>query len=218
MKDMKKVKDLTGQRFGRLVVIGIDPDSVRKTYWYCRCDCGNTKKVRSDSLQSGRIRSCGCLKKEQDKENLINDSIRKSSAYGEKVGTTRLYHIWSAMKGRCKNPHDARYHRYGGRGISVCEEWSEDFGSFRKWALENGYDDSLTIDRIDNDGCYEPSNCRWVTQKQQSNNRSTNIKITIGNSTRTLKEWCTIFDVDASVVYQRYKRNGFTGIDDLFNK
>lgn len=208
---MKKVKnDLTGQRFGRLTVIGVDDRDTRKTYFYCQCDCGNVKSVRSDSLISGAIRSCGCLKQEQDRINLeANHSHRMSG--------TRPYWIWQGMKKRCYNPHDIRYDRYGGRGITVSDEWREDFSAFYEWSLQNGYADNLTIDRIDNDKGYSPDNCRWSTMKEQSMNRSTNINIRIGNATKTLTEWCEIFSVDSKTVFARYYRGNARTIDDLFN-
>lgn len=206
-----RYKDLTGQKFGRLTVIGLNDTDTRKTYWICQCDCGNIKTVRSDSLQSGAVRSCGCMKKEQDKENL-------SKNHKHKMSGSRLYEIWQGMKSRCYNVHDARYSRYGGRGIIVCDEWKNDFDSFYHWSIENGYDNSLTIDRIDNDKNYCPDNCRWADAKTQARNRSTNIEITIGNATKTLTEWCEIFDLDYKVVYAKYARNGYSSIDDLFNR
>jgi hypothetical protein len=130
---------------------------------------------------------------------------------------TRLYNIWVGLKGRCNNPNDARYDRYGGRGISVCEEWNTSFQSFYDWAISNGYSEDLTIDRIDNDGNYEPSNCKWSTNKEQCNNRVTNINIKIGNTTKTLTEWCEIFDVDIARTMARYHRDEFITIDRLFN-
>ena len=202
--------DLTGQRFGRLVVIGVDDRGTRKTYYNCQCDCGNVKSVRADSLLCGAIRSCGCMKKEQDRINLeANHSHRQSG--------TRLYQIWQGMKKRCYNPHDARYDRYGRRGIIVCDEWRENFQAFHDWAVQNGYNETLTIDRIDNDGSYCPDNCRWSSKEEQARNRSSNINITIGNATKTLTEWCEIFRVDYKMILARYKRNGFIGIDELFN-
>lgn len=218
MKDMSKVHDLTGQRFGRLTVIGIHDINTRKTYWVCQCDCGNMKIARSDQLLAGNTRSCGCMKREQDKKNLVNPNMQKTAEAGFKRGQTRLYTIWQNMRKRCNNPHDARYDRYGGRGIKVCDEWDNDYLAFHKWALENGYAEDLTIDRIDNDGNYCPENCRWATNMEQARNKSTNIKITIGNSTRTLTEWCEIFNLDFKNVVSRYNRNGFIGIDELFNR
>lgn len=208
---MKKVKnDLTGRRFGRLTVIGIDDRGTRKSYFWCQCDCGNMKSVRSDSLIAGAIRSCGCMKKEQDRINL-------EANHSHKMSGTRPYEIWQGMKKRCYNEHDARFGRYGGRGIIVCDEWRNDFNVFYEWALKNGYSDNLTIDRIDNDKGYSPENCRWVDQKQQARNRSSNIRIKIGNATKTLTEWCEIFELDMKTILARYKRNGFIGIDELFN-
>ena len=210
MKNMNRVHDLTGERFGRLVVIGLDDKNTRKTYWVCQCDCGETKTVRSDALLSGATVSCGCKKKEQNCKNLTAGKKHYMSG-------TRLYMIWQGMKARCYNVHNARYHSYGGRGITICDEWKNSFESFMKWAYENGYDDSLTIDRKDNDGNYEPQNCQWATIKEQVNNRRSNIKITIGNATKTLSEWCEIFEVDFNTVNARYHAHGFIGIDDLFN-
>lgn len=208
---MKNVKnDLLGRRFGRLVVVGIDDRGVRRTYYYCQCDCGNVKSIRSDGLLSGAVQSCGCMKREQDRTNL-------TANHKHKMSHTRPYEIWQGMKKRCYNPHDARYDRYGGRGITVCDEWREDFSVFYKWALENGYADNLTIDRIDNDKGYSPDNCRWADAETQCRNRSSNIKITIGNATKTLTEWCEIFEVDRATIQARYNRNGYMGIDDLFN-
>lgn len=210
MKKRNSVKDLSGQKFGRLSVIGLDDRSGRKTYWICQCDCGNVKSVRSDSLQAGCIKSCGCLKKEQDKVNLTaNHSHLKTG--------TRIYSIWQNIKGRCNNIHDAAYSRYGARGITVCEEWDKDFSAFYEWAMKNGYSDTLTIDRINNDDGYYPENCRWVTMKQQCNNRSSNIKITIGNATKTLTEWCEIFELDYRMILARYRRSDYISIDALFN-
>ena len=159
----------------------------------------------------GLIKSCGCLKKEQDKINLAGHHKHLKS-------NTNLYTIWQDVKKRCYNPNYKSYSRWGGRGITVCDEWKNDFMSFYKWSVENGYQDGLTIDRIDNNGNYEPSNCRWVTQKEQANNRSSNIDITIGNSTRTLKEWCEIFELDYKVVNARYHRSDCKTLDYLFSQ
>ena len=207
---MKKViHDLTGQRFGRLVVIGVDDRNTRKTYYYCQCDCGTVKSIRSDGLLSGAVQSCGCLHKEVATENVQQN-------HKHKMSRTRPYEIWQGMKRRCYNPNDARYDRYGGRGITICDEWREDFSAFYSWALANGYADNLTIDRIDNNKGYSPDNCRWADAETQCRNRSSNIKITIGNATKTLTEWCEIFEIDYRVVQSRYHNNKFRGIDDLF--
>lgn len=209
---MKKVKnDLTGKKYGRLTVLGVDDREGRKTYYCCQCDCGNIKIVRSDSLTAGTIRSCGCLKKEQDQINL-------TANHSHKMSGTRIYQIWQGIKDRCYNPHNTRFNYYGGRGITVCEAWINDFSAFYEWSIKNGYSKELTIDRINNDKGYSPDNCRWANQKQQSRNRNSNIKITIGNATKTLTEWCEIFELDYKTIYARYSRNGFASIDDLFNQ
>lgn len=206
----KLANDLTGKKFGKLQVVGVHDTGSRKTYYVCQCDCGNVKVVRADALTSGATKSCGCIKKKQDKTNLTANHRHKMSG-------TRLYNIWVGLKKRCNNPNDPRYDRYGGRGISVCEEWDKSFQSFYDWAISNGYSDDLTIDRIDNDGNYEPTNCKWSTNKEQCNNRVTNINIKIGNTTKTLTEWCEIFNVDIKRTMARYSRNGFVSIDRLFN-
>ena len=211
MKDKSKVHDLTGQKFGLLTVIGLAETDTRKTYWVCKCDCGNMKTVRSDSLLCGAIKSCGCIKRKQDEVNLTKNHRHKMSG-------TRIYSEWQGMKGRCYNKGNARYADWGGRGIEVCEQWRNSFESFYTWAMANGYQDNLTIDRIDNNGNYCPENCRWVGQQEQCRNRRSNINLTIGNSTRTLIEWCEIFQVDYANVNARYNRNKNATIDYLFNR
>ena len=168
---MAKFLDLTGQRFGKLTVIKFSKDvqsgKRKRKYWLCQCDCGNTKEVRTDSLTSGNVKSCGCLHIENSYKNL-------TSEYGFKpkyqIQNKRLYCIWYGMKQRCCNSENENYPRYGGRGITICNEWL-DFDNFAKWALSNGYTDNLSIDRIDNNGNYEPSNCRWVDIYTQANNK-----------------------------------------------
>lgn len=210
MKNLNRMNNLTGKTFGRLTVIGLDDRNSRHTYWVCQCRCGNIKVTRSDSLLSGRTKSCGCIKKEQDKINL---SQSRHNQFG-----TRIYAIWQNMKDRCSNEHNSSYYRYGGRGIQVCDSWKERFENFYDWALNNGYQDDLTLDRIDNDGNYCPENCRWTTMKEQCNNRRSNIQIKIGNTVKTLTEWCEIFQLDYKTINARYQRNGFVSIDELFNR
>ncbi len=169
---MGAFKDLTGQRFGRLVVIkrfGISPK--REAAWECLCDCGKTIISCSWNLRSGNTNSCGCLNSDEARKRFTTHNMSSS----------RLYVVWSAMKQRCYNPSHRAYKRYGGRGISVCDEWLHDFQAFYDWAIANGYDENAafqqcTIDRIDNDKGYTPDNCRWVDVKTQNNNKSNNRK------------------------------------------
>lgn len=213
-----KYKDLTGNKYGKLTVIKRDDSrKSRKAYWICQCDCGNIKSVRSDSLQGGNIRSCGCLKAEQDKINLKESEVKKKTQkFGRPFGKLRIHEIWANMKSRCYNKSDKRYSDYGGRGIYVCDEWKNDFFAFYSWSMENGYSDSLTIDRINNDDGYKPDNCRWITVREQANNRRSNINITIGNVTKTLKQWCEVFGVPYSRVYRRYELDPNRSVEELF--
>lgn len=209
---MRKLKDdLTGMKFGRLTVIGVHGCGERKIQYVCQCDCGGVKVTRADALKSGGCKSCGCLKKEQDRINL-------TANHSHKMSGSRIYSIWDGMKGRCYNKNNARYFDYGGRGIIVCDEWKNSFEKFYNWAIKNGYKENLTIDRINNDGNYEPKNCKWSTNEEQCNNRRSNIRIKIGNSTKTLKQWCDIFELDYKKIHRRYERNNYESIDRLFNE
>lgn len=205
----KRIKNLEGMKFGRLTVLGLSDKSNKKAYWDCICECGNTKAVRSDSLQNGTIKSCGCLKKEQDIKNLNRTTHNLSK--------TRIYKIWQGMKKRVLDTESPSYSNYGGRGIKLCEGWLE-FESFYKWAINNGYNTKLTIDRIDNNGDYTPPNCRWVDLQTQSRNRRTNIIIKIGNVSKCLTEWCEIFELDYKKVNARYNRNENITLDELFKQ
>ena len=158
---MSYIRDLTGQRFGRLVAVECVRGK-REAQWRCVCDCGNDTSVHSRSnLVNGVATSCGCYGRERKSE-----ANRTHGCTG-----TRLYRIWKAMHTRCLNPNSPAFKYYGGRGICICEEWRKDFAPFKEWAESNGYLDDLTIDRIDTNGDYSPSNCRWITMKEQNENK-----------------------------------------------
>lgn len=189
---------MIGLRFSRLVVV----EEANKTKdghkkWLCICDCGNKTIVDGRDLRRKKVQSCGCLLKEYAK------SQKNNLKHGE--NHKRLYSIWSGMKDRCKNSNNKNYKHYGGRGISVCEEWNN-YLTFKQWAMQNGYSDKQTIDRIDVNGNYEPTNCRWVTMQEQANNKRTSRKITYNGETHTIAEWGKIKGYSRSLIADRLKK------------
>ena len=173
-----KLEDLTNKRFGKLLVVSRDLTDKKRTRWNCICDCGTKKSILGSHLKRGLIISCGCKGKGYAK--YLNYTHGKSK--------TRLYSIWTSMKTRCLNKNSQGYKNYGARKIKICDEWKNDYNSFENWALNNGYQENLTLDRINNDGDYEPSNCRWATCKTQSNNTRRTIKIIYENELLSMKE------------------------------
>lgn len=167
----------------------------------CKCDCGNERTVRLYNLISGATKSCGCLAKE------ILIQRNKSNKYGSTHlrSRTRIYRIWCDIKQRCYNKKQIVYKWYGARGISMCDKWRNSFQDFYGWALQNGYNEQLTIDRIDANGNYEPSNCRWATSREQSRNKSSNIYVTINGETKVLKDWCYVYGISYATVQGRIR-------------
>ena len=180
--------DLTGQRFGMLTALEKVKLGHSKYKWKCKCDCGNMTYVRTGHLTSGNIKSCGC------------NHFKACVTHG--MANTRLYHIWCTMKARCNRPTSGKYDRYGGRGIKLCDEWQR-FEPFYEWAVSNGYSEELSIDRIDNDGNYEPDNCRWVKNKVQANNTSRVKRLTYQGVTHTYSEWSEITGIPHKVISKR---------------
>lgn len=169
---MNKIRDLQSQRFGRLMVIcNIKRRSNAGTIiWLCRCDCGNLKEIRSGDLVWGNIKSCGCLRIERSKEARRNDKVGLNFKHGDAVSgnEAKVYRSWKGIKARCLNPNEPAYKNYGGRGIKMCESWKNSYLAFKFWAMSHGYKEGLTIDRINNDGNYEPDNCQWLTRSENA--------------------------------------------------
>lgn len=183
---------LKGRKFGKLQVIGDPIKQGRRKYYLCQCDCGKVFSVRGDALITGNTKSCGCTRTITNART-GKRRVSTTRSGGRNSARNRLYHVWYGMKRRCENPQYSGYPHYGGRGIGVCEEWM-DFQNFYEWAMENGYDPNApnkrcTIDRIDVDGNYEPSNCRWADVKTQNNNRTNCVMLTYKGETHTVAEW-----------------------------
>lgn len=195
--------NLEGQRFGRLTVVSKVDGSRSK--WLCRCDCGNTKEVNASQLIKNGIVSCGCRERETWKL-----FIERTTTHG--MTDTVLYGKYCGMKQRCYNPNSEHYNRYGGRGITMCEEWRDSFEAFRDWAYENGYDENKkkweqTIDRINPDGNYEPSNCRWVDRKTQSRNKENTVWVNVNGNKISAREFAEMNNIDDFVfVFRRVKK------------
>lgn len=200
-KTRHSVENVVGKRFNYLTVVGIGHRVYRKNgnsviYYRCKCDCGNYTDVSIGDLKKGRIKACGC----------------KRDEYFEKVATmggesrTTLGSRWRSMKDRCYNPKNVAYKDYGGRGITVCDEWKNDFLSFKKWALSNGFSEDLTIDRIDVNGNYEPSNCRWVTFAVQSRNKRNNHYVFYKGKKMILTDAANTIGISPSALGRRLKK------------
>lgn len=198
---MGKRIDLTGQRFGRLVVEGFAyTNKHRRSMWVCKCDCGQEKIVDIQHLKNGLTKSCGCLKVDRCKERDFTHGYTG----------TRLYNIWCGMIDRTERSNNHAYKNYGGRGISICEEWRNSFEAFYQWAIRHGYQDGLSIDRIDVNGNYCPENCRWATAKTQANNMRRNAKFEYKGQTLTLQQWAERFHINKATLWNRLNVLGWS--------
>ena len=188
---VSKLIDLTGKKIGRLTVIGKHGHNKHgQLMWECLCDCGNKTVVVGQNLRRGMTKSCGC-----------NSHLPTTKTHG--MTGTVLHKRWLNMKSRCNNPNNKRYERYGGRGIKVCKEWENDFMAFYNWAISNGFEESLSIDRIDNNKGYSPDNCRWATPRQQANNTRRNIIVERDGEKVTLSDLCRNLGLNYRLVLSR---------------
>lgn len=188
-----RVEVVPNERYAKLTVVKeVEKAKTGARRILCKCDCGNLKIADFKNLRKGRIKSCGCLKKGPAKK-------------ADTIPRERLYKIRDDIIQRCENPNNDKFHRYGERGIKIYSEWRYSFPAFKEWALNNGYSDNLTIDRIDVNGDYEPTNCRWATSKVQANNKRNNVFITFNGETHTIAEWSDITGIRYGTLERRYK-------------
>lgn len=203
---MGRFKDLTGQKFDRLTVIKRAGTSKSgKVLWLCECSCGERNQITTttSNLITGNTKSCGCLAKES-----ASRTGKANTIHGDT--DTRLYRIFRGMKDRCYNSKNKDYARYGGRGIKVCEEWLNDYITFKKWAISNGYQEDLTIERKDFDKDYCPENCEWISMSQQQRNKSSNRVMTYNGESKILVEWDEQFHIPYNVLCARINERGHT--------
>ena len=202
MAGMERRENLSGRRFGRLLVLEfVQRNSHRQAVWLCRCDCGNTKEIPAQPLKRGESTSCGCLHRENH------------TTHGK--SKTRLYRVWREMHGRCYNPKNNRYALYGARGIKVCDEW-HDLATFCADVGEPPTPQHQ-IERDDNDGDYEPSNVRWATPKEQARNRRTTLRITYRGEEKSLAEWVELLGLNYHQVHRRITEYGWS-VEQAFNQ
>lgn len=203
----RKIKNIEGLKVGRLTVLSEYKRENGLTFWKCICNCENKsiKFIQYSNLISGKTTSCGCYQEE------LNHEVKHG------LSRTRLFRIWKGILKRCYDENNYAYSNYGGRGIRVCDEWLietdyEGLYNFYNWAMENGYSDELTIDRINVDGIYEPKNCRWSTYKEQNSNKRNNVYIEIEGESKSLAEWAEFTGIDIRMIHKRVKQ-GKKGLD-----
>lgn len=198
---MKEATDLIGCTFGSWTVLSRAQDKIYKDNrhhrrWICQCSCGTVKEVDECAMKNGTSTSCGCTRKEA----LRKGASEKNRTHG--MTNTRLYRIYRHMVNRCGNKNDIRYAHYGARGIKVCQEW-DTFDKFAEWSFANGYEDSLSIDRIDVNGDYAPDNCRWATVSEQANNKTTTQLFTFAGKTQSIAQWADEYDIHYKKLWKR---------------
>lgn len=196
-----------GEKYNRLTVVEFLPDYKARFI----CECGNEVIALKSRVKTGETKSCGCYKRDIQRERMI----QRNTTHGK--GRTRLYRIWYGMNRRCSNPKFKQFKDYGGRGIKVCGEWRRDFMAFYDWAMANGYDEALTLDRIDNDGNYTPSNCRWITRLEQMQNTRSARMISFNGKTLSLTEWSRETGIKRDTIRQRMDRLGWS-VEDALTK
>lgn len=191
-----------GKKYGRLTVVEfVGRNKYSNVLYRCMCDCGEECVAVFTKLKGGYTKSCGCLRMEM---------LSKYRITTHRDCSSRLYSIWTKMKARCHRESDWSYKNYGARGIVVCEEWRSSYESFREWALNNGYADSLSIDRIDVNGNYEPGNCRWATMKEQARNKRSNHYITYNGETASIAEWADRVGLAYVTLYNRVAKGDWS--------
>lgn len=196
---MSKKINIVGKKFGMLTVLEEckEHDKHNKIVYKCQCDCGNICYKQSSPLRTGRTKSCGCLK--------------------PGISGTKIYNIFYGMKKRCYNKNDPRYEHWGGRGIRICDEWLTSPKTFYDWAINNGYRDSLTIKRLDNNKGYSPDNCKWTTSKEQANNRRSNVYLEYNGEVKTIAQWSEKLNIHYACLWKRHKL-GWSDEECLFGK
>lgn len=195
----KNFKDINGQKFGMLTVISFAEIRRGKAFWNCKCKCGNTSIVAGDKLRSGRTKSCGCLQTKHRKEG-----IHKTHG----MTNTKIYTIWSNMRSRCMYKGNSMYRNYGGRGITVCDEWLQ-FENFQLWAITSGYSEGLSLERIDVNGNYEPDNCKWIPLCEQSLNQRRSHMVEAFGKTQTIREWADVTGISYDTIERRLNAYGW---------
>lgn len=203
----KQREDLTGRKFYKLKVKDraddyISPQGLHFPQWVCECECGNVIVARGDSLKNGHTKSCGCMRIESITNRIIHGKRRKGSY-------DRLYRVWANMLQRCTNEKRPDYRFYGGRGITVCDEW-HDYVSFQTWAISNGYEKHLSIDRKNTNDGYNPNNCRWVSMKVQQNNKRNNHLLIHNGETLNISGWADVTGIPYSTIRSRINLLGWT--------